>query len=182
MADSRRKDRLSPPLMYSFRAAHAARDAAKKIDLRDEAGERIIAGRRSVARTPITESALRREVARDLDSLVNTIAFESAEDLSGFDEVRKSVLNYGLPDIAHRSIDEHSVDDIRTEIKTALMKYEPRLIRESIRTSRDMTVGVEEFKVRFVVHGELRCEPVNVAVEFVADIELDGGGIQIHWL
>jgi type VI secretion system protein ImpF len=182
MADSRRKDRLSPPLMYAFRAAHAARDATKKIDLRDEAGERVIAGRRSVARSPISESMLRREVARDLDSLVNTIAFESAEDLRGFDAVRKSILNYGLPDLTHRSIDEHSVDDIRNEIRTALMHYEPRLLRESIKASRDMTVGVEELKVRFVVQAELHCEPVNVTVEFVADIELDTGSIQIHRL
>jgi type VI secretion system protein ImpF len=168
--------------MYAFRAAHAARDATKKIDLRDEAGERVIAGRRSVARTPISESTLRREVARDLDSLMNTIAFESAEDLSDFDQVRKSILNYGLPDIAHRSIDEHSVDDVQDEIRTALMNYEPRLARESIRASRDTTVGAEELKVRFVVQAELHCEPVNVPVEFVADIEFDSGSIQIHRL
>jgi len=168
--------------MYAFRAAHAARDATKKIDLRDETGERVIAGRRSIARTPISESMLRREVARDLDSLMNTIAFESAEDLSGFDEVRKSILNYGLPDIARRSIDEHSVDEIQNEIKNALMNYEPRLARDSIRASRDKTVGVEELKVRFVVQAELYCEPVNVPVEFVADIELDSGNIQVHRL
>jgi type VI secretion system protein ImpF len=182
MADSRRKDRLSPPLMHAFRAAHAARDATKKIDLRDEAGERVIAGRRSVARTPISELMLRREVARDLDALVNTIALESAEDLNGFDEVRKSILNFGLPDLTHRSIDEHSVDDIRNEIKTALMNYEPRLLRDTIRSARDKTVGVEELKVRFVVQAELHCEPVNVPVEFVADVELDTGTIQIHRL
>jgi type VI secretion system protein ImpF len=182
MVGSARKDRLSPPLMYAFRAANAARDATKKIDLRDEAGGRVIAGRRSVARTPISESVLRREVARDLDSLMNTIALESAEDLTGFDQVRKSILNYGLPDIAHRSIDEHTVGDIQDEIKTALMNYEPRLARDSIRASRDMAVGVEELKVRFVVQAELHCEPVNVPVEFVADIEFDGGGIQIHRL
>jgi type VI secretion system protein ImpF len=182
MAGSTRKDRLSPPLMYAFRAAHAARDATKKIDLRDEAGERVIAGRRSVARTPISESLLRREVARDLDSLMNTIAFESAEDLSGFDQVRKSILNYGLPDITHRSIDEHSVDEISNEIKIALMNYEPRLARDSIRASRDTTVGAEELKVRFVVQAELHCEPVNVPVEFVADIEFESGSIHIQRL
>ena len=55
MAAGNRKDRLSPPLMYAFRSAHAARDANKKIDLRDESGERVIAGRRSASRTPITE-------------------------------------------------------------------------------------------------------------------------------
>ena len=38
MATAGRKERLSPPLMYAFRTAHEARDAKKKIDLRDESG------------------------------------------------------------------------------------------------------------------------------------------------
>ena len=45
MVDGARKERLSPPLMYAFRTAHEARDAKKKIDLRDESGERVIASR-----------------------------------------------------------------------------------------------------------------------------------------
>ena len=52
-----KKDRLSPPLMLAFRSAHAARDARKKLDLRDESGERVIAGRRAAGRMPITEAA-----------------------------------------------------------------------------------------------------------------------------
>ena len=46
--------------MYAFRGAHAARDAKVKLDLRDEAGERIIAGRRAAVRTAITEPTLIR--------------------------------------------------------------------------------------------------------------------------
>jgi len=168
--------------MYAFRAAHAARDATKKIDLRDEAGERVIAGRRSVARTPISESMLRREVSRDLESLMNTIAFESAEDLTGFDQVRKSILNYGLPDIAHRTIDEAAVADVKGEIEAALLHFEPRLARDSIRARRDTSIQAEDLKVRFLVKAELCCEPVNVPVEFVADLELENGSFQIHRL
>ena len=182
MASNNHKDRLCPPLMYAFRAAHAARDATKKIDLRDEAGERIIAGRRAVARTPINESMLRREVGRDLEALMNTIAFESSEDLTGFDLVRKSILNYGLPDIAHRTIDERSVSNVKGEIETALLHFEPRLARNSIRARRDKTISAEELKVRFLVNAELCCEPVNVPVEFVADFEPESGTFQIHRL
>jgi type VI secretion system protein ImpF len=182
MARSHRKNRLSPPLMYAFRAAFAARDANKRIDQRDESGERVIAGRRSIARTPISEPVLRREVGRDLEALLNTIALESSEDLSAYERVRTSILNYGLPDIAHRSIDEANVNDIETEIKTALLNYEPRLAPDSIHAVRDTSVSVEELKIRFMVRADLYCEPVNVPVEFVADIELDSGAVQIHRL
>ena len=182
MVASNRKDRLSPPLMFAFRSAFAARDATKKVDLRDEAGERIISGRRSVGRAPITESMLRREVARDLEALMNTVALESAEDLRDFAHVRKSILNFGLPDLVHRTTDEATVDDVKTEIETVLTNYEPRLTADSIHADRDRSVDSTELKIRFVVQAELRCEPVDVPVEFIADVDLDSNTIQINRL
>jgi type VI secretion system protein ImpF len=168
--------------MLAFRAASAARDAKTKLDLRNEAGERVIAGRRASGRTAISESTLRKEVARDLEALVNTIALESSEDLSGLEQVQRSVLNYGLPDIAHRSIDEVSVKDLASEIRSALIRYEPRLHPSSIQATRDRAARSEELKLRFLVHAELRCDPVNVPIEFVADVDLEGGGVQISRL
>jgi type VI secretion system protein ImpF len=165
--------------MHAFRSAHEARDAKLKLDLRDEAGERIIAGRRASVRAAITEPILRREVARDLDSLMNTIALESGEDLSAFEQVRGSVLNFGLPDITHRSIDETSVDAVGDEIKSALLHHEPRLIASSVRVSRDAQVDEAELRIRFVVRADVLCEPLNVPVEFVADLELDTGNISV---
>ena len=174
-----KKNRLSPPLMHAFRGAHEARDAKKPIDLRDEAGERILAGRRTAVRAAITEPILRREVARDLDSLLNTIAMESSEDLEPFDYARKSIINFGLPDIAHRSIDETAVDTIGEEIRQALMHFEPRLMPQTIRVAKAWEFDEAELKVRFVVHADLLCEPLNVPVEFVADLELDSGNVTV---
>ena len=182
MSNSSRKDRLSPPLMHAFRAANAARDAKTKLDLRNEQGERLIAGRRLMGRTAISEPVLRKEVARDLEVLMNAVALESTQDLTSFDRVRKSILNHGFPDIAHRSIDEISVEDLAEEIRQTLIHYEPRLRSESIRAARDRSAKVEELKIRFVVQADLRCDPVNVPVEFVADVDLESGGIQINRL
>lgn len=182
MTISAKKDRLSPPLMLAFRAAYAARDAKTRLDLRNEHGERLIAGRRATGRTAISEPELRREVAHDLDALMNTVALESTEDLAGAAQVQKSILNYGFPDIAHRSIDEVSVDDLAGEIRSVLMRYEPRLQRDSIRATRDTSARVEELKLRFIVQADLRCDPMNIPIEFVADVDLDGGDIQINRL
>ena len=68
------------------------------------------------------------------------------------------------------------------ELKTALLNYEPRLIPETIHVTRDTSLGAHELKVRFVVRADLSCEPVNVPVEFIADIELDSGKIQVDRL
>jgi type VI secretion system protein ImpF len=182
MAASDRKDRLNAPLMYAFRVAHAARDAAKAIDLRGEDGERILAGRRSASRGPISEPLLRAEVARDLEALMNTVQLESIEDLAAFDHVKESILNFGLPDLVHRSIDEGGVDEVRGEIEAAITRYEPRLVPKSLQIARDRGIDSAELKVRFIVQAELRCDPVDVPVEFVADLDVDGTVIQIHRL
>jgi type VI secretion system protein ImpF len=179
MAGPGKKRHLSPPLMFAFRGAFEARDAKKKIDLRDEGGERVIANRWASPRTAMTEPVLRREVARDLVALMNTIAMESIEPLGEFDCVRRSVLNYGFPDIAHRTIDENSVNDIKDEIKTVLTSYEPRLISSSVKVVRDAKVDQGALKVRFTVNADLFCDPVNVPVEFIAEVEMDSGKIQI---
>jgi type VI secretion system protein ImpF len=170
------KTRLSPPLMHVFRSAHEAKDAKKTLDIRGESGERVIASRRSRTRQVITESALRSDVAIDLENLLNSIAFESTVGLRDAPHVRKSILNYGIPDVTHRSIDEHGVNDIPEEIRTAIMHFEPRLAAASLHVERDMSVDPVELKIRFIVRADLTCEPVNVPVGFIADV-IDSGKI-----
>jgi type VI secretion system protein ImpF len=181
MATSMRESRLSPPLMQVFRAAHEAKDAKRIIDQRNAAGERVIAGRRLRARQVITETMLRREVSRDLDALLNSVALEATVDMDNAPNVRRSILNYGLPDIAIRTIDETGVGEIPDEIRTAIVNYEPRLAPGSLRIERDKTVDSVELKIRFLVRAELVCHPVHVPVEFVADI-IESGKIVVNRL
>jgi type VI secretion system protein ImpF len=168
--------------MHAFRAAHAARDAKKHLDIRDEAGERVIAGRRTSARVAITEPVLRAEVAKDLVALMNTTNLESIEDLSAAPQVRSSILNYGIPDLVRRSIDELKVESITKEIEEVLSTFEPRLVPQSIRVERDRRVRAGELKVRFMVRADLKCDPVNVPLEFIADVELESGKIKVDRL
>jgi type VI secretion system protein ImpF len=183
MAALKRSTRLSPPLMWAFRSAHEKRDARVKLEERDEEGARIIPGRKSAASASLTEPMLRREVRRDLEILMNTVALESfLADVAKLDHVRQSVLNFGLPDTAHRSIDELARNDgsVEQEIETALTRFEPRLIAGTIRVGRDMSVDTSGLKVRFLINADLACRPVDIPVEFTAEIELDSGKIMIN--
>ena len=167
--------------MHVFRTAHQAKDARQIIDQRNEAGERVLAGRRLRARQIITETMLRREVSRDLDALLNTIALDANVDMEHAPHVRKSILNFGLPDIAVRTIDENGVDDIPEEIRTAIVNYEPRIAANSLHVVRDKEVDPVELKIRFVIRGDLVCHPVHVPVEFVADV-VESGKIVVNRL
>jgi type VI secretion system protein ImpF len=178
MARSSNADRLSPPLMFAFREAHRERDARVVPDLRDEDGARIISGRRA-RKGAVTEGQLREQLAFDLNALLNTVNMESSFNLKEFPRVRASILNYGLPEISNRSIDENRVADIIDEIRTALIQFEPRLLPDALTVTRDTTVDPHSLNLRFAVSGEMACDPAAVAVEFVADIEIDTGKMRI---
>jgi type VI secretion system protein ImpF len=181
MAHDNRHSRLSPPLMHVFRTAHEAKDARKSLDQRNAAGERVVTSRKLRPRQVITEPLLRREVARDLDALLNAVALESTIDMEDAPHVRRSILNFGLPDIALRTIDETAVDEIPDEIRTAIANFEPRIAPDTLRIERDRQVDPLELKVRFLIRAELVCHPVHVPVEFVADI-VETGKITIKRL
>jgi type VI secretion system protein ImpF len=181
MADIMRKTHISPPLMRAFRAAHEAGDATSKVELRTTDGDRIVAGRRLRPRQVITEKVLRHEVARDLDALLNTIALESTVEMDEAPFARKSILNFGLPDISNLTIDTTEIKRIPEEIRAAVVNFEPRLAAASLQIERDLTLDPAELKVRFLVRADLTCYPVQVPVEFVADI-VESGKIVVNRL
>jgi type VI secretion system protein ImpF len=164
--------------MFAFREAHRERDAKVVSDLRDEHGARVIAGRRA-RKGAVTEGQLREQLAIDLNALLNTVNMQSGFDLTEFPQVSTSILNYGVPEISNRTIDEDRVSDIVDEIRTALLQYEPRLIPGTVRVARDTTVDPYSLNIRFAVSGEMACDPAAVAVEFVADIEIDTGKMRV---
>ena len=167
--------------MQAFRAANQARDAKAPADVRS-GGERVLSPRRVTARAPISESELRRLVISDVAALLNTVNLDSIEDLSEAPEVRKSVLNFGFPDIARVSIDDNAVTRLAQEIETALRDFEPRLAPGSLQARRDDTVSQDELRVRFLVGAALRMQPMDVPVQFIAEVELDSGKIKIDRL
>lgn len=178
MATSRKGPRLSPPLMFAFREAHRARDSKKQIDQRDESGVRMVATRRSL-KASVNEVQLRAQLSRDLDILMNTVNLNSVEPLGEFENIGRSIVNFGIPDILNRTIDEARVDLIVDEIHTAVLDFEPRLIKDSVKVQRDMSIDPATLSVRYLVTGEMSCDPVAVPVEFVADLEVTSGKLSV---
>lgn len=183
MARIKATERLRAPLMYAFRSAATAGDAKKQLDIRTAEGERVIASRRNTGerRRSLSDSALKALLAEDVSALFNTIDFESAapELVEGLPFVRASILNFGLPDLSNKTIDEKDrIDAIRLELETALKRFEPRLLSRTMRVERD-TENEDDLTIRFVVRSDMRADPVPTSVEFVTEVELDSGEIKI---
>jgi type VI secretion system protein ImpF len=163
--------------MSAFREAFDARDA-RDMPVRVVDGERVIEGRGARQRRG-DETALKRDLSLDLVSLMNTINLESADDLSRFSYVRNSVVNYGLPDITRLTSDEVGVDGIRDQIVRALTLYEPRIIADTITVDKDVKLDEADQRVRFSVSCEMFCAPADVAVDFVAELEISSGKVNL---
>lgn len=183
MAVVTKSNRLSAPLMWAFRSAAVMKDSrAGARDMREDAPSPVVAGRKGAAVAAITEPILRREVWRDLEQLLNTVALESTvKEIVEYPHARQSILNFGLPDMSRRSIDELLSNDraIEREIEAALRTYEPRLLAGSIRVMRDTSIDAASLKVRFIIQADLLCRPVDVPVEFTADVDVSSGRFEV---
>ncbi len=163
--------------MSAFRESFEARDA-KEVAVRIVDGERVIQGRNSRQRRN-DEPALKRDLSLDLVSLMNTINLGSVQDIAKLDYVRNSVLNYGLPDVTHLTSEEVGVDAIRDQLIDALRAFEPRIIADTIAVDKEVTVNEIDQRVRFSVSCEMFCAPVDVAVDFVAELEISSGKVNL---
>lgn len=178
-APEKARDRLQIPLMFAFREAFDKKDAAKVEDRR-VAGERLVSERNAIVRRGTQESLLKQDLATDLAALVDTIDLESAVDIGGFDYVRASVLNYGLHDLAHITLGSEASRAIADNLRAALLQHEPRLNPETLvveeAEQRDDEVNQQ---VRFRVRGELVCKPLDIPIEFVAELDKTSGKVVV---
>lgn len=176
MARGKREDRLRPPLMLAFRKAFKDRKA-KGND--GAAGESVIVQSRRTVSAAVSERELRDNLSMDLESLLNTTNLESTLDIASMDYVRKSIVNYGICDLVHRTTEEMNTDVITQELREAITRYEPRILADSLQIARDTESSDDELKIRFIVKGDMDCDPAPAPVEFVANLEVASGKLAV---
>jgi type VI secretion system protein ImpF len=121
--------------------------------------------------------ALKAALRRDLESLMNTrrVADDPPETCT---ELRRSVYQYGLPDIS--SMSTFSTNDQNLLLKameSTLAIFEPRLTRVKV-ILRPVTKAGR--MVHFVIEGLLQVDPVPEQIVFDTVLELTSGSYQIQ--
>lgn len=103
------------------------------------------------------------------------------EDLDRFPEARKSILGYGLPDLTLYSpasdADTQSVCGIMEE---AVRTFEPRLIARTVHVEFQPSDRVDDFLVRFKIHGTLYVEPIREQVAFDTSLDRSCGSMRVE--
>lgn len=167
-------------ILNVFRSAVEQRDAKagnKQIDT--ETGEREISSRSLERRQGASQSVLKRHLADDIQSLLNTVRLDAALDLDGLDHVQRSILNYGLQDLSRLTTEHYRKSDLIRSIRESLLNHEPRLIDESIEIVAQEFDQNDNLRVAFNISAEMSAKPVDVPLEFVAEIDVGAGKMKM---
>ncbi|MBK8456312.1 MAG: type VI secretion system baseplate subunit TssE [Phyllobacteriaceae bacterium] len=180
MASKSADDRFQIPIMHCFREAFAHGDARKYNAAPNSAeSERFLSQRAAARRKGLSDTEIRSAVRDDLVNLVSTIDLQSAVDLDGFEHVARSVINYGLYDIGHLTSEDAEISGLEDNITAALASFEPRIKAQSLHVERNVAFNAVEQKVSFSISAEISNRPLDVPIDFVAEIDMSVGKVKI---
>lgn len=168
------KQQLQIPIMYAFREAHKARDA--KVDATSyEDGQRVLTERAAVRRRGANEAQLKRNLEIDLVQLANTINLDACMDVDDLEYVSKSVLNYGVVDLSNMTSEDIRLQKVPQRLARALINNEPRFVPEAMDVKLREEFDDVNQKLMFDINAEMACKPVDIPLEFIAEIDVGSG-------
>jgi type VI secretion system protein ImpF len=125
------------------------------------------------------EAALRTTVRRELSWLLNTTNLGAVEDLTPYPEVRTSVLNYGVPDLAGKTLTKRVIQGRAREIRDAIRAFEPRMDPKRLEVEAVEAVEKEN-AVTYIIRGDVTAAVQAMPVEFKTDIEVDTASVTVR--
>lgn len=134
----------------------------------------------SRAQRVLSIRALREGVVRDLLWLLNTTKLAACADLSGYPDVEKSVVNFGIPDLT--GITASSVDPVALarSVREAVLTFEPRLNKSTVQVRA--TVAEDRMAhntLVFEIEGELWAEPTPLRLLLRTELDLETGSVAV---
>ena len=128
----------------------------------------------------LSEGQMRESVRRDLTWLLNTTHLAAVQDLSAYPEVQRSVINYGILDLAGQTLSGVDEGALERAIREAVLLFEPRLLRETLKLKVLADDENGHNTLVFDIEGEMWAEPVPRAVFLRTEINLEDGVARVE--
>lgn len=177
--DWRNGERSKVSVMHVFRSAYEEHDARKDRG-KVETGEGEITKRSMQRRDGIALDELKRHLEYDLSALMNTIHLGSAVSLEDAPHVQRSVLNYGFRDLSDVTARDLNTSEVVDSIRQSLLDHEPRIIPASLDVIvADRGDGNDRHRLMIQISAELMGDPVDVPVNFDAEVDLGVGKLKM---
>lgn len=123
---------------------------------------------------------LRQSVLRDISWLLNTDSFESVVDLTDYPEVAKSVLNYGIRDLAGRTVAGISLSEIEKELKQAINTFEPRILPNTLIIQVLSSDEMNQQAMSFDIEANLWAQPLPLHLYLRTEINKITGDVNLR--
>jgi len=163
MAELTPTERLQPCLLSRLTDDHPE-------SARESRDDRVVSLRR-----------YRSAVLRDLDWLLNTGCHSSAEDLSEFPEVARSVLNYGIPDLCGMTASGLQPEELERKLLGAIRHFEPRILPGTLSIQVNAAYGQTDHNaISFEIRGDLWAQPTPDPLYLRTEVDLDTGQCEVR--
>lgn len=129
-------------------------------------------------RRSISLKEYRMAVLRDLRWLLNSPSQSKSADIFHYPEVLKSVINYGIQDLAGQTSANLDPLQIETELRDVILNFEPRIISDSLQV-RLVHDAEMEGKIAFEINGQLWALPHAERILFRTEMDLETGACEL---
>ena len=131
------------------------------------------------AHRAIDISRLREIIKRDLAWLLNTNSIESTFDTKTFPNVTRSVLNYGVREVAGEYSTSDRAEKIRKSILKAIELHEPRIILGSTVVELRTEESAGETQIAFDIHADMWAQPVPLELYLRSKVDVTSGEVTL---
>jgi type VI secretion system protein ImpF len=162
MAELRQQERLQPSLLDR---------------LTDEEPDRK---KETRSQRVLSLKKMRESIKRDVAWLLNSANLASTEDLEAYPEVAHSVLNYGMPDLAGRTVADLDIIQLERLLQQVIVDFEPRILKNTVK----IRLVVDEQKmshnaVIFEIEGQLWAQPTPLKIFLRTELDLEIGDVKV---
>jgi type VI secretion system protein ImpF len=131
-------------------------------------------------RRVISAIRLRDCVTRDISWLLNCVQLNNDDELLEYPEVRRSVLNFGIPDLTGLVMSGVDAEVLERKIRASLIAFEPRLTPDALR----VVVSIDNKRMDrqglvFNIDAEMWAQPIPLNLYLKTEVDLETGAFKV---
>ncbi len=129
----------------------------------------------------ISKGRLKRTVLRDINWLLNTTAHHTDHQLDDHPEVKRSVINFGIPVLSGKNFSAIDWVELERGIQEAIAFFEPRILPDSLKVTMIRPVDSlgHHNLLQFELRGELWSIPFPVELLIRSQLDLETGQVML---
>ncbi len=130
----------------------------------------------------VSKGRLKRTVLRDLVWLLNTTCHNTDNQLEFYPEIRRSVINYGIPVLSGKNFSGVDWRELERSIHEAILVFEPRILPDTLKVKALVPTDAmgHHNVLQFELRGELWSMPFPIELLIRSELDLETGQMTLN--